>query len=44
VQYGNQLIGYLPLLINTPAGIETWKQNKKLTSALKALGMEVGEE
>ncbi|MDR1381309.1 MAG: hypothetical protein LBJ47_07500, partial [Tannerella sp.] len=35
VMYNNQIFSYLPVLINTPEGIEAWKENTKLMSCLK---------
>ena len=41
VQYGEQLIGRFPIIIDTPEAIAVRKQNKKLIAALEAFGIEV---
>jgi hypothetical protein len=37
--YNNKILSYLPVLINTPEGIEAWKENTKLMTALTLLGI-----
>jgi hypothetical protein len=39
ISYNNNLLTYLPILINTPEGIALRKQNEKLMAALDALGI-----
>jgi hypothetical protein len=39
VQYGDETLALLPLLINTPEGIAAWKENTKLMTALQLLGL-----
>jgi hypothetical protein len=40
ISYNNNLLTYLPILINTPEGIALRKQNEKLMTALHLLGIE----
>jgi hypothetical protein len=39
IQYGDNMLAILPLLINTPEGIAAWKENTKLMTALQLLGL-----
>ncbi|MDR0651300.1 MAG: hypothetical protein LBG59_08105 [Candidatus Peribacteria bacterium] len=40
IQYGDETLAIFPLLINTPEGIATWKENTTLMTALRLLGLQ----